>query len=158
MRRASGRTMKRRAWPLAVCLAIGLTACGSSKGDSSGSGSSDSTAAGSATTVEDVPTPTSGPPVPATVTDGNATIDVKVGTDDFATTGGTRVVSVPKGTSVTINLTSSDAEEYHLHGYDIEQKADPSVTSTFEFTADQTGQFDLESHVTEKTLLVLVVV
>ena len=29
--------------------------------------------------VEDEPTPTSGPPVPATVTDGKATIDVTVG-------------------------------------------------------------------------------
>jgi heme/copper-type cytochrome/quinol oxidase subunit 2 len=108
--------------------------------------------------LEDEPTPTSGPPVPATVTDGKATIDVKVGTDDFTTTKGTRVVSVPKGTSVTINMTSNDAEDYHLHGYDIEQDADAGKTSTFEFTADQTGQFDLESHVTENTLLVLVVV
>ena len=87
-----------------------------------------------------------------------ATIDVTVGTDDFTTTDGTRVVSVPKGTSVTINITSTDAEEYHLHGYDLEQKADAGKTATFEFTADQTGQFDLESHLTEDTLLVLVVV
>ena len=157
MRRATGRTITLRAWPLAVCLAIGLTACGSSNGSSSGS-SSGSTAAGSATTVADEPTPTSRPPVPATVTDGKATIDVTVGTDDFTTTGGTRVVSVPKGTSVTINMTASDAEDYHLHGYDLEQKADAGKTSTFEFTADQSGQFDLESHLTEDTLLVLVVV
>ena len=158
MRQASRRTMRRRTWPLAVGLAIALAACGSSSGSSSGSGSSGSTAAGSATTVEDEPTPTSGPPVPATVTDGKATIDVTVGTDDFTTSGGTRVVSVPKGTSVTINLTAPDAEDYHLHGYDLEQKADAGKTSTFEFTADQTGQFDLESHLTENTLLVLVVV
>ena len=65
---------------------------------------------------------------------------------------------MPKGTSVTINMTSSAAEDYRLHGYDLEQKADAGKTSTFEFTADQTGQFDLESHLTEKTLLVLVVV
>jgi hypothetical protein len=153
MRHATGRTIRLRALPLALCLAVGVTACGSSNGSSSGS-----TVAGSATTVADEPTPTSGPPVPATVTDGKATIDVTVGTDDFTTTGGTRVVSVPKGTSVTINMTASDAEDYHLHGYDLEQKADAGKTSTFEFTADQTGQFDLESHITEKTLLVLVVV
>jgi hypothetical protein len=55
-------------------------------------------------------------------------------------------------------MTASEAEDYHLHGYDLEQKADAGKTSTFEFTADQTGQFDLESHLTEKTLLVLVVV
>lgn len=158
MRQATGRTMRRRTWPLALGLAIALAACGSSSGSSSGSGSSGSTAAGSATTVEDEPTPTSGPPVPATVTDGKATIDVTVGTDDFTTSGGTRVVSVPKGTSVTINMTAPDAEDYHLHGYDLEQKADAGTTSTFEFTADQTGQFDLESHLTENTLLVLVVV
>jgi hypothetical protein len=158
MRHATGLTIRQRAWPLAVCLAIGLTACGSSNGSSSGSGSPGSTAAGSATTLEDQPTPTSGPPVPATVTDGKATIDVTVGTDDFTTTGGTSVVSVPKGTPVTINMTASDAEDYHLHGYDLEQKAEAGQTSTFEFTADQTGQFDLESHLTENTLLVLVVV
>jgi len=140
--------MMGRAWPIAVCLALVLGACGSS---------SSGTAASSATTIEDKPTPTSGPPVPATISDGKTTIDVEVGTDDFTTTGGKRVVSVPKGTSVTINITSSQAEVYHLHGYDLEQKADPGKTSTFEFTADQTGQFDLESHVTENTLLVLVV-
>jgi heme/copper-type cytochrome/quinol oxidase subunit 2 len=110
------------------------------------------------TAVEDEPTPTSAAPTPAQVTDGKAIVDVTVGTDDFTTSKGTRVVSVPKGTAVTINITSSDQEEYHLHGYDIEQKADAGKSSTFEFTADQTGQFDLESHVTEDTLLVLVVV
>ena len=158
MRHATGRSMKGWAWPLAVCLAIALTACGSSSGSSSGDGSSGSAAAATTTGVEDEPTPTSGPPVPATVTDGTATIDVTVGTDDFTTSGGTRVVSVPKGTAVTINMTAPDAEDYHLHGYDLEQKADAGKTSTFEFTADQTGQFDLESHLTEQTLLVLVVV
>jgi heme/copper-type cytochrome/quinol oxidase subunit 2 len=138
-----------------IALSLGLAACGSS----SGNGSTGTTAAAAAeTTIADELTPTSAPPTPASVTDGKATIDVKVGTDDFTTSGGARVVSVPKGTAVTINITSADAEEYHLHGYDIEQNADPGETATFEFTADQTGQFDLESHVTENTLLVLVVV
>jgi hypothetical protein len=143
-----------RATVLSLTLAFGLMACGSSS--SSGSGGTTGTSAAE-TTVADEPTPTSAPPTPASVTDGKATIDVTVGTDDFTTTKGTRVVSVPKGTAVTIHLTSPDAEEYHLYGYDIEQNADPGKTATFELTADQTGQFDLESHVTEDTLLVLVV-
>jgi len=152
MRQLSART---GACLVAIALSIGLVACGSTSYKNSSSATS---ASGSATTAEeDKPTPTSAPPVPAAVTNGKATIDVKVGTDDFTTTKGTRVVSVPKGTSVTINLTATEAEDYHLHGYDIEQKADPGQTSTFEFTADQTGQFDLESHVTNNTLLVLVV-
>jgi hypothetical protein len=140
---------------VALALAVVLTACGSSSDNSAASTAA--TSAGAETTVADELTPTSAPPTPATVTDGKATIDVTVGTDDFTTSRGTRVVSVPNGTAVTINITSKDAEEYHLHGYDIEQKADPGKTATFEFTADQTGQFDLESHVTDETLLVLVV-
>ena len=40
---------------------------------------------------------------------------------------------------------------------DIELKADPGQTATFQFTADQIGQFDLESNIAENTLLVLVV-
>jgi hypothetical protein len=137
---------------LALAAVATLAACGSSSGSSS-----DTTAAAAETTVADELTPTSAAATPASVTDGKATIDVKVGTDDFTTTKGTRVVSVPKGTAVTIHLTAPDAEEYHLHGYDIEQDADAGETATLEFTADQTGQFDLESHVTENTLLVLVV-
>jgi heme/copper-type cytochrome/quinol oxidase subunit 2 len=133
MRQLSART---GACLVAIALSIGLVACGSSSYKNSSSATS---ASGTATTAEeDTPTPTSAPPVPAAVTNGKATIDVKVGTDDFTTTKGTRVVSVPKGTSVTINLTATDAEDYHLHGYDIEQKAVPGKTSTFEFTADQT--------------------
>ena len=137
-----------------VCVALGLAACSSS---SSNYAAATSTTAASSATTEEPPTPTSGPPVPASVTGGKATIDVKVGTDDFTTTGGTRVVSVPKNTDVTITLTSTAAEDYHLHGYDLEEKADPGKTATFNLTADQTGQFDLESHVTGNTLLVLVV-
>jgi hypothetical protein len=146
------RTMTLAAGLAATTLTIGLAACGSDSDKSS-----DTTAAAE-TTVADELTPTSAPATPADVADGKATIDVQVGTDDFTTSKGTRVVSVPKGTAVTINLTSADAEDYHLHGYDIEENADAGKTATMEFTADQTGQFDLESHVTENTLLVLVVV
>ncbi|HEY1279150.1 MAG TPA: hypothetical protein VGF22_05715 [Acidimicrobiales bacterium] len=154
--RRLGLLSSRHVGALALCLALGLAACSSSSASHAGATTTTVAVSGSATT-EEPPTPTSGPPVPASVTGGKATIDVKVGTDDFTTTGGKRVVSVPKNTDVTINITSTAAEDYHLHGYDLEQKADAGTTSTFNFTADQTGQFDLESHVTENTLLVLVV-
>ena len=81
-----------------------------------------------------------------------------MGTDDFDTTGGKRVVSVKKGTNVTIELTDpANDDEYHLHGYDIEVEATKGTPGKISFTADETGQFDLESHVTNKTLLVLYV-
>jgi hypothetical protein len=83
---------------------------------------------------------------------------VKVGTDDFDTSKGTRVVSVPKGASVTLEFTDPSVDQqYHLHGYDLEAEAKKGETAKISFTADQTGQFDVESHVSNKTLLVLVV-
>jgi hypothetical protein len=122
---------------------------------------STTTAGGASTTAasDDEPATTNAPPVPvSTNADGLASVSVVVGTDDFETTGGKRVVSVKKGTTISISLTDpSIAEEYHLHGYDLEFEAAKGAAGKVTFTADETGQFDLESHTTEKILLVLVV-
>ena len=67
-------------------------------------------------------------------------------------------MSVPKGASVTLEFTDPAADQqYHLHGYDLEAEAKKGETAKISFTADQTGQFDVESHVSNKTLLVIVV-
>ena len=137
--------------------AVALTGCGSDakKADTTTAAS----VATDGTDAVDLPATTNAPATPAEVAGGKATITVTVGTDDFETSGGTRVVSVPKGTDVTIELTdAASAQEYHLHGYDIEVSAEKGATGTLQFTADQAGQFDLESHDTEATLLVLLVV
>lgn len=117
-------------------------------------------AAAETTEAADESATTNAPAVPATpAADGSVTIDVTVGTDDFDTSRGTRVVSVPKGTAVTIQLTNPTADDsYHLHGYDLEEDAAKGATASISFTADEVGQFDVESHITETTLLVLVVV
>ena len=144
----------------AVAVAVGaviLAGCGSS-------GSSKPTVttapAGAETTAaEDPPASTNAPATPASVSGGAATISVTVGTDDFDTSNGNRVVSVPKGTSVTLELTNAAADDsYHLHGYDVDQGAKKGETAKIYFTADQTGQFDVESHISNKTLLVVLVV
>ena len=142
-----------------TALALGLltfTACSS---DSNTSKAPATDAAATATDAVDEPATTNAPPVAAELAaDGSADIKVVVGVDDFGTSGGTRVVSVPQGTEVTIELTDANAdEEYHLHGYDVEVSGTKGETATLTFTADETGQFDLESHSTEATLLVLVV-
>ena len=142
---------------LASVAVLALAGCGSDKPKAS----STTTASGATTTAstDDAPATTNAPPVPAsTNADGSATITVTVGTDDFDTTGGKRVVGVKKGTTVTISLTDASIDEqYHLHGYDLEFDAAKGAAGKVTFTADETGQFDLESHVTEKTLLVLLV-
>lgn len=108
---------------------------------------------------EDQPTATSGPAQPATANaDGSYTISVTVGTDDFTTLKGTRVVQVPKGANVTLQFTNPGADDdIHLHGYDLAVKVTKGTPGSISFTADQTGQFDVESHVTNEALLVVLV-
>ena len=143
-----------------VVASLALTACGSDS-KAADTTAAPTTAAGSETTAgeeEEAPTVTNAPAEAAEVTDGTATITVAVGTDDFTTTGGTRVISVPKGTDVTVELTDPNADqEYHLHGYDVEVAASKGATGKIQFVADQTGSFDVESHDTEQVLLVIVV-
>jgi hypothetical protein len=79
---------------------------------------------------------------------------VHVGVDDAATTG-SRVENVKLGENVILRLMSDSDEEYHVHGYDLEQKVAAGVEAQFEFTASMAGDFDVESHVTDKVYVVL---
>ncbi|MDQ1425923.1 MAG: hypothetical protein QOD72_3421 [Acidimicrobiaceae bacterium] len=157
-----GIARRRRIRSLGVAVvsvaALALAGCGSSAPKAS-STSTAPTTGGADTTAADEPATTNAPPVPAsTNADGSVTVTVNVGTDDFDTTGGKRVVAIKKGTQVTVELTDAAADEqYHLHDYDIEVSAAKGTAGKISFTADETGQFDLESHVTEKVLLVLFV-
>jgi hypothetical protein len=119
--------------------------------------STTTTVASTTTAAADAPPTTNAAPVSApTGADGSVTVSVTVGTDDFDTTGGKRVVAISKGAPVTIEITDPAMDqEYHLHGYDIEVDAPKGTPAKLSFTADETGEFELESHVNEKVLLVL---
>jgi glucose/arabinose dehydrogenase len=151
---------------LLPALAVALAACA----DSSACACTNTTAA--AATVPGAET--SGPPandttpnvttlddtvvddtVPGTVAEGPVQIDVVVGTDS----GPDRVEKVRVGSDITLNITNPNAaDEYHVHVIDLEQKADAGVMSTMNFTVDQPGTYEVESHVTEDILLVIEVV
>ena len=81
-------------------------------------------------------------------------IIVHVGLDDAATVGA-RVEKVKLGDHVVLRLVSDTDETYHVHGYDLEQKVAAGVEAQFEFTADKAGDFEVESHNTEKVFVVL---
>ena len=144
---------------LVLCVVV-TAGCSSDSNTAATSTSTTTAATTPGTDAVDEPATTNAPPTPASIaSDGSVTIAVAVGTDDFDTSKGTRVVSVPKGTAVTLTFTDPSVDQqYHLHGYDLETEAKKGETGTISFTADQTGQFDVESHVTNATLLVLVVV
>jgi glucose/arabinose dehydrogenase len=156
---ACGSSSKTAATTAAPTTAAATTAAATTAAAPTTAAAATTAAATGSTDAPDAPATTNAAPVPATANpDGSVTIKVTVGTDDFDTTGGKRVVQVKKGANVTIVLTDAATKQtYHLHGYDIEVDADQGKPGSISFTADQTGQFDLESHVTNKTLLVVVV-
>lgn len=150
-------------------FAVALTAaCGSDNGSSasttvagSGAGSGGTSAPGQVVTTapgSSVPTPASTGDTAAPGTEqipgSSDEIIVHVGVDDAATTG-SRVENVALGSDVVLRLTSDTDETYHVHGYDLEQKVAAGVEAQFEFTADKAGDFEVESHNTEKVFVVL---
>jgi hypothetical protein len=65
---------------------------------------------------------------------------------------------VALGSAVTITITDpTEDQDYHLHTYDVSVEAKKGEPGVISLVVDQAGQFDLESHMTGKTLLVLVV-
>jgi hypothetical protein len=135
-------TLARAAVIPVVALAL-LAGCGSDGKGSEPAPSSTPTVSPT-TSMPDEPAP-----------DGGTEILVTVGTDD-AVTLGSRVEPVPLGSEVSLRLVDdAKAEEYHVHGYDLEQSVDPGVEAAFTFTADQPGRFEVESHTTGDVLVVL---
>jgi hypothetical protein len=132
----------KKIWQLMLVLTplVGLAAC------SSDSTSTDTVAAVETTvnTFSDTST---------TISDGSITIEVVVGENS----GPDRVEEVPLGAQVTLQFTNPDADdEYHVHGYDlgggVTKKGE---MKTFTFTADKAGDYEIESHISEKVLAVI---
>ena len=75
---------------------------------------------------------------------------------DLSVTGSTMTPDHPsakQGDRVTVTVTADKAQELHLHGYDIQfvvPSAGAKVTHTF--TADKTGDFDMEIESTSTLL------
>ena len=63
--------------------------------------------------------------------------------------GGVQDFKVKKGDQVTIVVTADAPDDIHIHGVDIEKSVEPGKPTTFRFTANIEGIFDIESHVAE---------
>jgi hypothetical protein len=64
-------------------------------------------------------------------------------------------VKVALGSSVRILVSSDVDDEVHVHGYEIEREVAAGQSVTVDFTADQSGVFEVESHETGLLLLQL---
>ncbi|MBK7820373.1 MAG: cupredoxin domain-containing protein [Tessaracoccus sp.] len=66
-------------------------------------------------------------------------------------------VKIPLGAEVTIVITTPKDDEAHLHGYEVELDVPAGVPTDLTFTANMSGSYELESHITEAVWLNLVV-
>jgi len=125
---------------IATCLLLGSVGCSSSDTTSE---AGEDTATVEDETVEG-----------ATATDEPTEISVIIG----QTSGSAVAYQATLGSKVQIKLLNPDADdEFHLHGYDLTATAVAGQETMIEFTADQLGSFDLESHTTGDWILTLVV-
>lgn len=71
--------------------------------------------------------------------------------------GATNVISFAKGSNVELTIVNPEADdEVHLHGYDLTTgdlpKGEMGVIS---FVANEVGDFEIESHITEEVLSII---
>lgn len=60
--------------------------------------------------------------------------------------GGVEEIDVERGDDVRIRVTSDQADEVHLHGYDIEKDVAPGEPAVFTLDATLEGIFEMELH------------
>lgn len=142
--------------PLAGLALIGCSA-GDETTDTVQAAAAAATSPGiSTTTPATTVPPATQPPVttPATAPDGPVQIDVVVGVDS----GPDRIELVRVGADVTLNITNRNAaDEYHIHGIELERAVDAGVMATFNFAPTASGTYEVESHETGDVILVIVV-
>ena len=123
---------------IATCLLLGSVGCSSSD--------TTSDAGEDAAIVEDETV--------EVATDEPTEISVIIG----QTSGSAVAYQATLGSKVQIKILNPDADdEFHLHGYELSAIATAGQETMIEFTADQLGSFDLESHKTGDWILTLVV-
>ncbi len=59
---------------------------------------------------------------------------------------GPAVIQVREGDDVQLLITSDQADELHMHGYDLHLSLKPNVPATLSFKAEHSGRFDYELH------------
>jgi plastocyanin len=122
----------------ATCLAtVGLLLVSGCSAASTGTSSASSSPAGSS----------SSRPAKAT--------DIVVSVKDGKVSPKAHRVKVAEGSQVQILVSSDVDDEVHVHGYEIEREVSAGQSTTIEFTANQPGVFEVETHVSNLLLLQL---
>lgn len=68
------------------------------------------------------------------------------------TPGRTRELTYAQGDRVTFRVRTEEADEVHVHGYDVERETQPGRPVTISFRATNAGIFEVELHHEEAVL------
>jgi hypothetical protein len=60
--------------------------------------------------------------------------------------GGSEDVTATQGDHLTVSLKTDVPAELHIHGYELSKDVDAGGTGSISFTADATGEFEIEAH------------
>lgn len=60
--------------------------------------------------------------------------------------GGAAEIELDKDERAAIDVTAEEADEAHLHGYDVQKKLVPGKTAKFRFRAHLEGVYEMELH------------
>jgi hypothetical protein len=115
-------------------LAIGAAGCGDDDGDTTGETTGATTTAASGGGYEREPAEPAVPAVP--------TIVVR----DGKPVGEVEELEFSAGEQVRFNVRSNEADEVHVHGYDLEEAVPAGGTARFSFPADLEGIYEVELH------------
>ncbi|GAA3196666.1 hypothetical protein [Actinocorallia longicatena] len=122
-----------------VALPLLLTACGGEKKD-------ETPTAAPATSSAAAPSAT------ASASESPSAAPAFDGTEINVTIAGSKVSPRPsthkvaEGTKIKVTVTSDKADELHVHGFDKSLELKAGQPGVIEFTADQTGTFEVETH------------
>lgn len=158
--------MKRR-WPRAgsaVAVAVliaALAACaGSPAADPSASpsGPASSSAPSAPPTGEPTPAPTKPSTSPSTQEPVADQIKIAISIKNGKVDPSGKKIDVPQGTTVVLMVTSDEDDEIHAHtgsgdGFSLEVKADQPTEG--QFTVQDSGSFEVESHHLDKIIVIL---
>ncbi|MBI3577502.1 cupredoxin domain-containing protein [Candidatus Gottesmanbacteria bacterium] len=61
------------------------------------------------------------------------------------------VMTVNEGDTVTVSVTSNEAGDFHITGYDLKKSVVPGNAVELTFTADKAGRYEIEFHPGGKT-------
>ncbi len=136
------QTKKVIALLLTLVAVAGLTACGSDDDETTGATTTTEAPANGNGSGENGKQPTG---------NGQPTIETVV-VRDGEPVGGVAELEYDAGEQVRFRVSSNEADEVHVHGYDIEEEIPAGGTATVSFPADIEGIFEVELHGSEKQI------